>query len=144
MMARKLVKKCCICDKPVFSIKSIYCRTCSHFSARMSDERFSPAIREDLWRYVRKHGYVCYYTQDDLDVFVKSSAYFLEFDRVIPGDPRKIVITSALVNEMKGDMTEKEFKSTVRQLYNCWFKHIKMKKRKYRYWYRLTKPGSSA
>ena len=39
-MPRKTIKKCCICGKPVFSIRSIYCRTCSHFSARMSDERF--------------------------------------------------------------------------------------------------------
>jgi len=48
-MPKKLVRKCCICKKPVFSIKSKYCRVCSHFSARMSDERFPPKTRGELW-----------------------------------------------------------------------------------------------
>ena len=136
-MRKKLVKKCCICGKPVFSWRSIYCRTCSHFSARMSDERFSREIREALWRYVRRHGYVCYYTGQELDVFDETSPYFLEFDHLVPGDPSKIVITSAWFNEMKGDLTFKEFKASVVQLYNYWFKGIKIKKKKFRYWYRL-------
>ena len=137
-MKAKQVKKCCICGKPVFSIKSIYCRTCSHFSARMSDERFPSKTRNDLWNYVRKHGYVCYYTGlEDLDVFDKSSAYFLEFDHLVPRDPRKVVITSAWFNEMKGDLAFKEFKGSVVQLFNYWFKGIRIKKKKFRYWYRL-------
>jgi len=143
-MPRKLIKKCCICDKPVFSIKSIYCRTCSHFSARMSDERFPPKTRNELWSYVRKRrGYYCSYTGQELDVFTKSSPYFLEFDHLVPGDPSKIVITSAWINEMKGDLTFKEFKGSVVQLYNYWFKGIKIKKKKFRYWYRLQPPRTA-
>jgi len=138
-MLRKQVKRCCECNKPVFSIKSIYCRTCSHFSARMFDERFSPEIRESLWSYIRKNGYYCYYTGTKLDVFTKSSPYFLEFDHVVPGDPRRIVITSAWLNELKGDMTFKEFRKSVVQLYNYWFKGIKIKKMKFRYWFRLNR-----
>ena len=136
-MPKALVKKCCKCGKPVFSIKSIYCRTCSHFSARMSDERFSPGTRESLWEYICKYGYVCYYTGVDLNVFDESDPYFLEFDHMVPGDPRKIVITSAWFNEMKGDLALKEFKGSVVQLFNYWFKGAKMKKRKFRYWFRL-------
>ena len=122
MMPKKLVKKCCMCGKPVFSWRSIYCRTCSHFSARMSDARVSPKVRQDLWNYVTHHGFFCRYTGQELDVFNKSSPYFLEFDHLVPGDPRKIVITSAWINEMKGDLTFKEFKGSVVQLYNYWFK----------------------
>jgi hypothetical protein len=104
----------------------------------MSDERFPPKTRNDLKEYVRKHGYTCYYTElEDLDVFDKSSPYFLEFDHLVPGDPRKIVITSAWFNELKGDLTFKEFKGSVVQLFNYWFKGIKIKKKKFRYWYRL-------
>ena len=136
-MPKKLIKKCCICGKPVFSIKSIYCRRCSHFSARMSDERFPPETRDDLWKYLRKNGFICFYTEMKLDVFDKSSPSFLEFDHLVPGDPRKIVITCALVNEMKGDLTVDEFWGTIVQLYKCRVKHIKMKRRKFRYWYRL-------
>lgn len=143
-MPRKTIKKCCICGKPVFSIRSIYCRTCSHFSARMSDERFPLKTRNDLWKYVRKHGYTCYYTGlDGLDVFDKSSPYFLEFDHLVPGDPRKIVITSAWFNEMKGDLAFKELKGSVVQLYNYWFKGIKIKKMKFHYWYRLKPPRTA-
>ena len=90
-MALKIVKKCCMCGKKVFSIKSIYCRECSHFSARMSDERFSPEIRESLWAYVRIcRGYYCYYTGQKLNVFDKSDPYFLEFDHLI-GSMLKLV-----------------------------------------------------
>ena len=137
-MPKKLIKKCCKCGKPVFSIKSIYCRECSHFSARMSDERFSPKVRQDLWNYVRKcRGYYCYYTGMKLNVFNKSDPYFLEFDHLVPGDARKIVITSSWFNELKGDLTFKELKGSVVQLYNYWFKGIKIKKKKFRYWFRL-------
>ena len=137
-MPKKLVKKCCMCGKSVFSVKSIYCRDCSHFSARMSDERFSPEIRESLWSHVRKNrGFYCYYTGMKLNVFDKSDPYFLEFDHLIPGDPRKIVMTSAWFNELKGDLTFKELKGSVVQLYNYWFKGIKIKKKKFRYWFRL-------
>ena len=136
-MPKKLIKKCCICGKPVFSIKSIYCRRCSHFSARMSDERFPPETRDDLWKYLRKNGFICFYTEMKLDVFDKSSPSFLEFDHLVPGDPRKIVITSAFFNEMKGDLTIRELRRSVLQLYNYWFKGIKIKKWKFRYWYRL-------
>jgi len=137
-MQKKLVKKCCMCGKPVHAINAKYCRICSYFSHRMSDEKFSPKIRQDLWNYVRRRrGYYCYYTGQELDVFDYTSPWFLEFDHLVPGDPRKIVITSAWINEMKGDLTLKEFKGSIVQLYNYWFKGIKIKKKKFRYWYRL-------
>ena len=136
-MVRKTIKKCCICGEPVFSIRSIYCLPHSHFSARMSDERFSPEIREQLWDYVRKNGFTCAYTGMELNVFDKSDPMFLEFDHVIPGDPSHIVITSAFINEMKGDLTFEEFRDAVSKLYKYWFKGIKIKKFNTRFWYRL-------
>ena len=136
-MRKKLVKKCCLCGKkPVFSIKSIYCRECSHFCARMSDERFSPEVQQDLKDDVRKRGgFYCHYTGQKLNVFDESDPYFLEFDHLVPGDPSKIVKTSAWFNELKGDLTIKELKGSVAQLFNFWFKGIKIKKKKFRYWY---------
>ena len=151
-MPKKLVKpkglkpggKCCLCgSKPAFSKNSIYCRDCSYFCARMSNSRFSPKARKSLRNYVRRRGgFYCFYTEQELDVFNESNPYFLEFDHFVPGDPRKIVMTSAWINEMKGDMAFKEFKRSVVQLFNYWFKGIKIKKRKFRYWYRLKKPGT--
>jgi len=140
-MRKKRGQKCSLCGKPGFSTQSPYCRACSHFCFRMSNERFSPKVRQDLKNYVRKRrGFFCHYTEMELDVFDKSNPYFLEFDHLVPGDPRKIVTTSAWINEMKGDLIFKEFKGSVVQLYNYWFKGIKIKKKKFRYWYRLKPP----
>jgi hypothetical protein len=138
MMREKRGVKCSLCGKRGFSTQSPYCRECSHFCFRLSNERFSPEVCKSLKRDVRKrHGYYCHYTQQKLDVFDYTSPYFLEFDHVVPGDPKNIVKTSAWFNEMKGDMTLKELKGSVAQLYNYWFKGIKIKKKKFRYWYRL-------
>jgi len=142
-MPRKMTGKCDLCGKKVFSVKSIYCRDCSHFCARMTNERFPPEACERLKNEVRKHrGFYCHYTQQKLNVFKVSDPYFLEFDHVVPGDPRTIVTTSAWFNEIKGDMMLKELKGSVFQLYNFWTKGIKIKKRKFRYWYRLKKNGT--
>ena len=137
-MRKKLIKKCCKCGKPGFSINSIYCRTCSHFSARMSNERFPPEIRQSLWNdVIRRRGYFCHYTQVELDVFDYTNPYFLEFDHVVPHDPREVVIACSWVNTMKADMTKSEFRRSIKQLYNHMFKGIKIKKKKFRYWFRL-------
>jgi hypothetical protein len=137
--SKKLLKTCSLCgNKPVFSWRSIYCRECSHFCARMSNVRISPEVREQLKEYVRKNkGFYCYYTKMKLNVFKKSDPYFLEFDHLVPGDPSKMVITSAWFNELKGDLAIKELKRSVRQLFNFWTKGIKIKKSTLRYWYRI-------
>ena len=143
-MRKKRGQECCLCGKPGFSNKSPYCRECSHFCARLSNERFSPEVCKSLKNYVRKrHGFYCYYTGQKLNVFDESDPYFLEFDHLVPGDPHKVVMTSAWINEMKGDLTLKELKGSVAQLYNYWFKGIKIKKKKFRYWYRLQPPRKS-
>ena len=137
-MAEKRGVKCSLCGKRGFSDKSPYCRECSHFCARLTNERFPPEAQEALKDDVRKNrGYYCFYTGMKLNVFNKSDPYFLEFDHLVPGDPRNIVMTSAWFNELKNDLTFKELKGSVVQLFNYWFKGIKIKKKKFRYWYRL-------
>jgi hypothetical protein len=138
MMPKKMTGKCDLCGKKVFSVKSIYCRECSHFCARMTNERFPPEACKKLKNDVRKNrGFYCHFTDQKIDVFNVSDPYFLEFDHLVPGDPSTIVMTSAWINEMKGDMTFKEFKRSVVQLFDYWFKGIKIKKMKFRYWFRL-------
>ena len=138
MKRKKRGEICSFCGRnPGFSPKSPYCRECSHVSARMKNERLSPGVQQSLRRYVRRKYYVCAYTQLELDVFDYTSPFFLEFDHVVPNDPKKVVICCSWVNEMKGDMMVSEFHRSVKQLFNLWFKGIKMKKQKFRYWYRL-------
>ncbi|MDE1919828.1 MAG: hypothetical protein KGI24_00090 [Candidatus Omnitrophica bacterium] len=138
---KKPLKKCCMCTRrPVFSIKTVYCRFCSYFSARISNERFPPGVREKLVDYVRRYDFTCAYTGMPLDVFDYKSPRFLEFDHVTPGDPHDVVITSSWVNEMKADQTFKEFRRSIRRLYLNFMKGIKIKNIKLAHWFRLCPP----
>lgn len=138
-MQKKLIRQCCIiCGKPVFSKYSGYCRLCSQLAKRMAfDERFPAKTRKDIWKYVRKNGYVCYYTKMALDMTNPKSPWYCVFDHWIPRDPKKVVITSSLFNVMKSDLSEKEFWYFIDQLDKYKKKRIKVKKKHLVYWNRL-------
>jgi len=89
-----------------------------------------------VWDYIRKYGFACYYTGMLLDLDDPKSHWYLVFDHWMPRDPRKIVITSALLNEMKSDLTEEEFWYFIRQLANFYRKGSRVRKRKLAYWCR--------
>ena len=134
-------KKCYICSKPVYSNHSMYCPICRQFAVRMSAKRLPPSTIEDIWNYVRRYGYVCYYTGMSLDMENRKSPWYGVLDHWIPQNSKKVVLTSSLINEMKSDLTEKEFWYYIKQLYNCRVKHSKVKKIKLVYWDRLIGPG---
>ena len=89
---------------------------CAKFGQRMRTKHFPPETVKAIWEYIRKYGYVCYYTGMILDLDNRKSPRYLVFDHWIPGDPSKVVITAAVVNEMKSDMTQDEFEDTVCQM----------------------------
>lgn len=135
-----LIKKCIICGKPVFSKSSIYCLDCHHFEKRLHDNstrRFSSKAIKAIWVYVRRYGYVCYYTGMRLEMKDPQSPWYCVFDHWLPNNPKKIVLTSALFNAMKSDLTEKEFWYYVEQLDNCRKKHLKVIKKPIIHWVRL-------
>ena len=127
-------KKCCRCGKPVFTKRSKYCPTCSRFAFRMKARQFPPWVVKSIWAYVKKYGYVCYYTGMLLDMTDPKSSWYCVFDHWAPHDLSKIVITSALINDMKSDLSEEEFWYYVRALANFRRNHIKVRKRKLVYW----------
>jgi len=133
----KLYTKCCKCGHKVFSPRSKYCRNCHKIKIRMKKKKFTPQAQEGVWDYISKYGHTCYYTKMALEMEDDTSPWYLDFDHWIPGDPRKIVICSALVNDMKQDMTEFEFWYYVFQLDDHRKKHTKVRKRRLIYWYRL-------
>lgn len=137
---RKPLQNCCICGKKAFSNKSPYCRTCSHFSYRMANEKFPPKIVNAIWDHVRKNGYRCYYTGMPLELDDDSGPWYCSFDHCNPRDPSKVVITSAFLNAMKTDLTVKEFWYYVLQLFDFRTKHKKIRKRRPVYWNRLVAP----
>ena len=98
---------------------------------------FPSAAIKGVLDFVHKNGYVCYYTGMPLDMSDRKSPWYGVIDHWIPNDFKKLVLTSALINEMKSDLTEKEFWYFIEQLYNYKKNHIKIKKKKPVYWYRL-------
>ena len=113
---KKTVKGCWACGDPVHRYNAKYCSRCAKFGARMRTKHFPPAVVKAIWEYIKKYGYVCYYTGMILDLENKKSPRYLVFDHWIPGDPSKVVICAAVVNEMKSDMSQDEFEDTVCQM----------------------------
>ncbi len=139
-ISKKLTGKCCICGRKVFSDHSIYCRGCYLFSRRMDQRGIHAQAVKAIWKFVRKYGYVCYYTGMALVMDNPKSQWYFSFDHRIPGDNTTVVLTCALVNEMKSDMTDKEFRYYVHQLDRCFRTGAKIRKRKLIYWERLRPP----
>jgi hypothetical protein len=131
---RKMTGRCCICGHKVFSGHSIYCRRCHLFSRGMNQRGLHADAVRSIWKFVRKYGYVCYYTGIPLNLKDPKSPWYYEFDHMIPGDDRKIVLTCTLINEMKTVMTEREFKNIVLQLAKHWLTGAKIEKIRLAYW----------
>jgi len=113
-----------------------FCVTCVRTAFRMKHSRLFREVMNEIWDYIRKCGYVCYYTGMPLNLDDPKSPWYLVFDHWMPRDPRKIVITSSLVNAMKSDLTEEEFWYFIRQLANFYRHGSVVRKRKLAYWCR--------
>jgi len=133
-IVKKTFKKCCICGKPVFSIHSMYCQTHARLAFRMKTRRFPPEAVEGVWNYLRASGERCFYTKIRLEMEDTTSPWFCVFDHLIPLDPRKIVLTCALINEMKGVLSVREFWYYVKQLADFIENGKKIKKIRLAYW----------
>jgi hypothetical protein len=70
---------------------------------------------QDSWRDGRFH---CFYTGVALvdDGQRWRNHRYLVFEHTIPGDETSVVVTCALVNRMRTDLTEEQFKCMVREL----------------------------
>ena len=103
----------------------------------MRNKLFPSNAVKGIWDYIRKYGYACYYTGMLLDMDNTKSPWYCVFDHWIPGDPGKIVLTSALINDMKSDLLEDEFWDTVEQLADYKRKGRPFKKKSFTHWDRL-------
>jgi hypothetical protein len=93
---------------------------------------------EEIRQHLRTKGYVCQLTGLALDMENDRSPWYGVFSFLTPGDPSKVVLTFALFNEMKTDLSIKEFWYYIRQLANYKRYHLKIKKKKLHYWSRLS------
>ena len=98
---------------------------------------YPSTIKKEIWKYVRKNGYVCYYTKMPLDMTNPKSPWYLTFDHWLQIIQKKLVFTF-LFNVMKSDLTEKELWRFINQLSDYKRKRLmKIKKMNPIYWYRL-------
>lgn len=73
------------------------------------------AALKDAWR-AGPQKFVCHYSGVELDDLDHDSRWHLVFDHLTPGDGRRLVACAAVINAMKSDLTEAQFKSVVTQL----------------------------
>jgi hypothetical protein len=129
-------KKCLFCGIPIFGNHIKYCPDCSKFAFRIMNTRLSPEAIKGVRDYLHERGYCCYYSDMSLELTDPHKPFYCVFDHWIPGDPRKVVITSSLINNMKSQLLEEEFWYMIRQLANFKRKGIKVRKIKLKYWNR--------
>ena len=134
-------KRCCLCGKEVFALRSKYCLRCSRFAHRLELQGFGKKVVADILNYVRVHGFRCFYTGIPLDMLNSRSPWYGVFNCVTPGDRSKVVLTCALFNEMKSDLTIKEFWYYIRQLANFRRHQTPIRKKNLIFWYRLNPPS---
>ncbi len=127
---------CPVCGRSIERKGLRYCARCSGIVHRMKHERFSPECISAVLDYLHTYGFVDYYTGMPLVLDDPKSPWYLVFDHWKPRDPRRMVVTSALVNRMKGVLTEKEFWYFIRQLANHFRHGTPVRKIKLAYWYR--------
>jgi hypothetical protein len=137
---RLIADGCCICGRERFSVKSKYCLWCSRISYRMWSEKLPQESKKSIWDYIHKHDYVDYYTQRPLNMDDPKSPWYCVFDHWTPHDPKKIVLTSYLINDMKNDLTEDEFWYFISQLANHFRYGTPVRKRKLEFWARPYAP----
>jgi hypothetical protein len=134
---KKTGKGCWACGEAVHRYNAKYCLRCAKFGERMRTKHFPAKTIKAIWEYIRRYGYVCYYTGMLLDMENRKSPWYLVFDHWIPGNPSKVVITSALVNDMKSDLSEGEFKDMVCQLADYFRKGVPIVQKPFVYWDRI-------
>jgi len=130
---------CCVCGKPILHrySRTKYCRLCARYIIRMKEHKMPPKTIKDTCSYIHKNGYKCYYTGMPLDLEDSSSPWYCVLDHWIPHDQAKVVLTSAVFNDMKSDLSEQEFWYYVKAFADYRDKHKKVRKRNPVYWYRL-------
>jgi len=104
----------------------------------MHHRNIPPENIKEICEHVRRYGHVCFYTKTPLNMTDPKDPFYFVFDHMIPGDNRKIVLTFALLNEMKSDMIPQEFRYYILQLDQCFKTGKKIRKMRLSRWYRLT------
>ena len=130
---------CSICGKVIAHVysRTKYCRLCARYMIRMKEDKLPPETIKEVCDYIHENGYKCYYTGMMLEVNDSSSPWYCVLDHWKPHDQAKVVLTSAVFNDMKSDLSEEEFWYYIEALADYKQKNKPVPKRQPIYWYRL-------
>lgn len=116
-------KLCEVCDDSIHPQANL-CKRCKKLLDRLDTRK---TIRRNKGARLKalKSGYnkaggffECHYTHVRLVDDNHRSPRYLTFDHKIPRDESEMVLAAQLINDMKSDMTESEFKFMVKHLAN--------------------------
>lgn len=108
---------CGICGAPRHPLAS-YCKRCKKLIDRVDirrkpDKSARVQALKHAWDGV---GFRCHYSGIRLVEDNHRDPRYLTFDHVTPRQEEKVVVTAAVLNDMKSDMTDAEFRAMIIQL----------------------------
>ncbi|MBA7651116.1 hypothetical protein ES703_58931 [subsurface metagenome] len=116
----KKEKKCTICKMPIHHPQVLYCKRCGKVVGRVDTRRKHD--REARIKALRKswdgEAFRCNYTGIKLVEDNHRDPRYITFDHRTPRREDDIVIVAQAINDMKSDMSDKEFRRMVLQLAN--------------------------
>lgn len=111
---------CAICGSPRYPLAR-YCKRCKKLIDRIDIRRkHNKSAREHaLKKSWDGEAFRCYYTGIRLVENNHRDPRYLTFDHRTPRQETDVVVVAALINDMKTDMADNEFRAIVQQLANC-------------------------
>ena len=109
---------CAVCESPLHHPLASYCKRCKKLLDRV-DIRKKPdkiARARALQKSWDGHGFRCYYSGIRLVEDNHRDPRYLTFDHFTPRQESDIVIVAQVINDMKSDMADNEFREMVLQL----------------------------
>ena len=105
---------CQVCGQPR-PTRATYCRLCKKILDRADDRRaFNRAARlQALDASFNDGAFHCHFSGWVLTVTDDSSPFYLTWDHRTPGDECDIVVAAALINRVKAELTDEEFRTLV-------------------------------
>jgi hypothetical protein len=112
--------QCVICKCKLSNPQAFYCARCKKILERIDTRR--KHNRQARIRALKQswdgRSFRCFYTGVKLVENNPSDPRYLTFDHHIPRREDRIVIVAAAINDMKTDMSDREFRRMVMQLAN--------------------------
>lgn len=119
-LGKRMGSQCDICEQPTHHPVAVYCKRCRKLLDRV-DMRGAPRTEarvealKDAWDGEIKK-FRCHYSYIPLVEGNPKDPRYLTFDHRTPGDEQDIVVSAAVINNMKSDMCEDEFWAMIRAL----------------------------